>query len=919
MTMSVERGEPRNAFRDSETSGAASPLGGVANIAKGPAAAQTDALPWTRVPNYPLDAGGPTDRLYTALGSDFVDIPIFAHFCRQAAAVPDRICVEDGTTGLSYAQALALVSRLAGLVATAVPAGRPVGIFMPSSAHYPLAMLACFACGRVCVPLNMRDPPQRAGDIAYDGRLDAIIGSSSTIADFAAQRALHWIDITEAAASPAAPQVLPPPASVDDPAIILYTSGSTGRPKGIVNNQRSLLQRVAQHANSCHINGDDVLFPLSGPATIAGCRELLAALLTGARLVITDIEALGLRGTWKAFRTHGATITYVVPTLLRALALAAAGERAETLRVVRIGGEKVLWSDIALARELTAPSCAVQIGYSSTETTGAQWFPTDLPAGQETVAPCGHLLPGLAYAVVDEDGLSVAPGEVGELLIRSEHVALGRWEEGALVSGRIAPDDRRCRIHATGDLVSIGTDGLLRVIGRKDRQVKINGKRVEPEELEAMLRRVPGIGEAAVVVSAANELVAAIVPENDGRRPPIGEVWKAIRTALPSALHPTRLHELDALPRLPSGKVDVIALRELDRNRRTARHAPRTEQGRELLEARRLVARTWTGTLGVRLAAGRWDESGGDSLRLLRCVLELEEAIGRELDMDEFTLDMNVETMVRIVARAIGSRDEQPAASPSATTLFLVPGSIGNGPSLAAFGSALGDVAQVATIRYPDLIPTATPHVTIEAMADAALRQISRTQPEGDIRLLGYSLGGAVAFEIAARLLAVGRSVKFLGILDTNVAGTRGSRRESLWRSVQRLRTHRVTFYRMLCRAMARTIVRAGHADRMPTFLRASFWRRAPATQFLLRLESEELLRMRAFGEWVRKSKARLPLKATLFVCNRVGLPHGLGWLPLFDELDIIPVAGGHLDLVVEPHLSVNRPIVARAVAASYA
>jgi thioesterase domain-containing protein len=204
-------------------------------------------------------------------------------------------------------------------------------------------------------------------------------------------------------------------------------------------------------------------------------------------------------------------------------------------------------------------------------------------------------------------------------------------------------------------------------------------------------------------------------------------------------------------------------------------------------------------------------------------------------------------------------------------------------------------------------------------MTEAALRQINLFQPRGDVRLLGYSLGGAVAFEVVTRLLAAGRSVKFLGILDTNVdSDLKGHPGEAIARTLQRIRAHRVTAYRMSCRAVAKIAVRLGWTRRFAKLIEGDWLAHLPGTRFLLRLELEEVLRMRAMGRWLAEPKLRLPITGTLFRCNRPGMPDDLGWNRLFIGLDVIPIAGGHLDLVVEPHLAVNRPLIERAVAATY-
>jgi len=205
----------------------------------------------------------------------------------------------------------------------------------------------------------------------------------------------------------------------------------------------------------------------------------------------------------------------------------------------------------------------------------------------------------------------------------------------------------------------------------------------------------------------------------------------------------------------------------------------------------------------------------------------------------------------------------------------------------------------------------------VQEVAAMAVEQINAAQPCGDVCMIGYSLGGGVAFEVASRLIEQGRAVKFLGILDTNVGPRRSNHREALSRTLQRIRSHRMTIYRMFCRSVAKSAARLGQEVRFCRLIDAITWPRLANTRFMLKLELEEILRMRAFARWVRDSKPRLAVKATVFACHRPGVTPHLGWESLFEELDVIPIVGGHLDLVVEPHLSINRPVIERAIGAS--
>ncbi|NUU45271.1 AMP-binding protein [Tardiphaga robiniae] len=851
------------------------------------------------------------------MGVEFAGVPAITHLDAVAKRFPNNVAISDDTRQITYSDFLIRVLTLAQAIAAVAPEGRAVGLLLRHSIWHPIAMLACMAAGRPLVPLNPRDPDQRLAHIVANAQISVLIGqgdSSST--KWIDEDGLRWIDITHAnELFDDAPSL--EPVSVDAPALVLYTSGSTGQPKGVVNSQRSLLQRVQQYADACHIDATDVFMPLSGPTTIAGTREMLTALLTGARLHMADVEALGLRGVLRQIRSQQITITYIVPALLRAVITASETGDFESLRVVRIGGEKVLWTDVALVRKVVKPSCFIQISYSSTETTGTQWFlPDDCKESDFSIPPVGYLLPGMSCAVVDDNGVPVPTGEVGELIIKSMHVLLGYWENGQVLPALPDPDDSHCRIFPTGDLVTVDARGLMQMLGRKGRQLKINGRRVEPAELEVVVRRIPYVSDAVAIVTDSSELVIFASPGVEAKATFTADVRDVIRQTLPTALHPTRLHEIAELPRLAGGKIDVAKLKVLDSESRRGAAPPQPPGAGEVKQAEKIVAQVWTRILGTTDVASRWDEAGGDSLKLLRCVMELEELVGQELNMEAFTVDMSAADMIQIVA-AGGRSQRQQAAGEFLPHLVMLPGSIGYGPSLAAFGAQLSKTAHVIPIRYPDLTSALTGCGSVDHMATLALEQINAVHPRGDIRLIGYSLGGGVAFEVAARLIAEGRSVKFLGILDTNIGPRRSDYRETLSRTLQRVRSHRVTMYRMLCRAIAKCVARLHWEVKFCRILDARIWTRLAGTRFMLKLELEEILRMQEFGRWVASAKPRLPITGTLFLCNRRGSPAHLGWDSLFAKLEVIPIAGGHLDLVIDPHLTVNRPVIERAITSS--
>jgi acyl-coenzyme A synthetase/AMP-(fatty) acid ligase len=426
--------------------------------------------------------------------------------------------------------------------------------------------------------LNPDHPAARLADILTDADAGALILAPGCAAPSLPHAiplvTLHAPETADAegVGSEAGTWGAPPPASQDAPGVVVYTSGSTGRPKGIVRSQRQMLVRVGHRIGAFRLGPADrtlLLYPVSsGP----GITAVLAALLSGGAVHVANASASGARFVLGVAREAGITTVSSVPALLRTLlALDGAGAAFARLRSVYTTSESLLRQDIDAWRSVLPRGCAVWIGYGLTEGAPlAGWFvSTEVPDAVARL-PIGYPIPWHDLAITDARGAPVPDGQAGEFWARGRLLSLGEWRRGRCVPGRLLadPDDPLGGILRTGDLVRRRPDGLLEFLGRVDEQIRIRGNRVEPAELEHVLRETPGVADAAVLAlrTQGDPLLAGfVVPDGVVPAARLRQVVTArLHATLPPYLRPARLHVVPAVPRLPGGKIDPGALERLD-------------------------------------------------------------------------------------------------------------------------------------------------------------------------------------------------------------------------------------------------------------------------------------------------------------------------------------------------------------------
>jgi acyl-coenzyme A synthetase/AMP-(fatty) acid ligase/acyl carrier protein len=479
--------------------------------------------------------------------------------------------------------------------------------------------------------------------IVRDAGLRAVVAERAALPERQAGDGSTWLGgsglelilLNELSAEAIAPVSLPT-GSPDDPAYLLYTSGTTGAPKAVLQTQRNVLHYVRSWAGNLGLGPADRLSLVSTYAYDAAVQDIFGALLTGAAVYPLDIRRLDRETLLDRIADSGITVVHATPTVYRHLfgSHVACRQDLSRVRLIVLGGEAARRADFDLFRSRFRRGAQFVNGYGLTEATAVlQCFST------HDTQPCGNVL-SLGWPVGDQrvlllDGQGEPAGVGGEVVIESRYVPGGR-------------------LH-TGDLARWLPDGSLAWAGRRDDQIKLGGIRIEPGEIEAVLRTHPAMDAVGVVlhVEPASEpmLVAYCSLRKDADMPTAAELRAFLKPFLPDALIPARHVALDSLPQLPNGKLDrrTLAARPLPRPVPTG--GPRAAAVAGDIEA--TLTELWQ-TLLNRDDVGLEDDFfalGGHSLLATRLIARLRDRLGIELPLISIFETPTIRGLAAIVAQ----------------------------------------------------------------------------------------------------------------------------------------------------------------------------------------------------------------------------------------------------------------------------
>ncbi len=567
-----------------------------------------------------------------------------ALFVARAEADPGATALIEGAHSLSYAGLHARATALAeALVDRGLRPGKTVAILLDRSIDLAVALLAGLRAGGVVLPLDPGYPAERLAAILADSAASLLI--ARTTPDWLPPAAKVTVVPPDA---PPVPGTALPPVGADDPAYLIYTSGSTGTPKGVVGLHRGAVNRLQRMWEAFPFQPGERSVQKTSTAFVDFVWEFFGPLLAGVPSVIADAAtARDPQALTALMHDHGVSRIVLVPSLLRAWldTVPDLGRRLAALRICISSGE-ALPADLARRIRDSLPGCTLLNLYGSSEVSAdCTWHVVS--SADVARVPIGRPIPGNHIVVEDAGGNALPVGAPGDLVVTGHGVAQGYLNNAAATAERFcgAPPPTAAGPHfRTGDLGFWRTDGSLIALGRRDRQVKIQGVRVEPAEIEALLTGRPDVRAAHVLarpghLAGSTVLVAYVVREDgtsDTQEPAqlAASLRAFLASRLPAALVPEAVMPLDRLPLNANGKVDGAALPPpyFSDAAETAEADPQADD-RALTPLETTIAEIWSRVLGRPVTRPDTDFflSGGSSLQAILAAARLGETLGRTL------------------------------------------------------------------------------------------------------------------------------------------------------------------------------------------------------------------------------------------------------------------------------------------------
>jgi amino acid adenylation domain-containing protein len=703
---------------------------------------------------------------------------------QQALLRPDAIAVRFGEHELSYRDLNRRSNQLGRHLSNiGVSLGSKVGLCMDPCVEFIVGLLAVLKLGCTHVPLEPGYPKERLELIANETELAIVLTQRALSSSLEyLDRKLLQVDFIESVLTDFDESNLGTLVPADTIAYIIYTSGTTGTPKGVMISYANLAHYIDAACSGYGYGPRDVIPSMARFTFSITFFELLSPLVTGAQLLLLERgKLLDMPSMVQTLRE--VTCIHASPSWWRKLVSYIDGQdgvdaRFSQLRHISSGGDMVP-ADLleSLKRLFVGAEVFVIYGCSEISCMGCSFRVPRERSLERTYV--GLPFPNMGVRLLDSSHHPVPLGVVGEVHFRGDGLAAGYLNRPELTQERFLNVNGE-RLYHTGDLGRIDpSDGHLELIGRSDFQIQLRGIRIEPSEIEAHVRKMPGVQDAAIAApfmqDGERQLVCYVVSASGGTVR-ARELRDFLKVRLPDYMVPSVYVALDTLPVNVNQKLDRLALAKLPTGVRSLSEnlePARTLHERQLLEV-------WQNILGIEIMGvnDSFFDVGGDSLRAVTLMTELERRWGLKLPV---TTILGSPT-IRQLAQWFDPTGLKGGTS-EASSICLRKGADGklpiffihdgNGETIPYFNLAqkLANGHSVYGIHPKHSRQHPMLHTRMTDMVEHYAAQIQAIQPEGPYFLGGLCIGGFLAFETGRLLRQRGAQVGPIILLDAAHVG----------------------------------------------------------------------------------------------------------------------------------------------------
>jgi len=562
---------------------------------------------------------------WTPFTADEIQQSIPQRFAKMVARFPDRLALKSRGYELTYRELNRLANQVAHRLLKALPdEPQPIVLCCRHDVPALVAALGVLKAGKFYIFLDPQHPN------ALNQQLIATIKPAYILAD----------QTSMARAEPLASPEIPlcnieamdeQPLSSEDPnqpiapsalAYITFTSGSTGQPKGVMEDHQDVLHFTGIFTNCFHFCPEDRVLAVNRVSNAGAWVAIYPALLNGASVFFLDVQQAGTGAFAQYMAQEQITAIGITVSLFRELMpVLPPKAQLQHLRMVGLGGETIRVDDIKLYHKFCPDHTILRFSFGASEAHATSCYYLDkqspLPMGP---VPVGYPTSDAEFVILDEQGVAMADGEMGEIAVQRTYLTAGYWGNPSLTAARYSTPSTQGakRLYRFGDRGYKQPDGCLVYMGRIDNQVKIRGQFVDLDRLENLLCELDSVVQAAATVQQEEQnnpyLVAYLKLQTDSQET-ITSLYQRLANRLPSHMLPRAIVLLDQFPIAVSGKVDRLALPRPD----TSRPALATPYAPARTALEQQMVLLWQEVLNVSPIGieDNFLELGGDSLRAM--------------------------------------------------------------------------------------------------------------------------------------------------------------------------------------------------------------------------------------------------------------------------------------------------------------